>query len=208
MDRNGTAYSRTSSVQHKYNTFLLLHNFRFASNFFFRFKTKRNKRFSLCFASKRNEINVFSLLFMLLGMDLENWKTDLNIFLSFFTNCPRISLYPFSLWSFCFFTLFSLTFHFFRIRCENKRKSTFFASKRKKFHFYFASKWKWRQFSLLFHFVFASFHFRFASDFYFPHRCEKSEKKFHFRFASFRFEAKMTAYPIPKCLKTVKYYIA
>jgi hypothetical protein len=55
-------------------------------------------------------------------------------------------------------------------------------------------------------FVFASFHFRFTSDFYVSHRCEtrekkapffhiKKRKKFCFRFASFRFEAKMTAHP-------------
>jgi hypothetical protein len=57
---------------------------------------------------------------------------------------------------------------------------------------------------LLFRFVFAFFHFRFASDFYVAHRCETSEKitffaskrkKIRFRFASFRFEAKMTAHP-------------
>ncbi len=60
-------------------------------------------------------------------------------------------------------------------------------------------------FLLLFHFIFASFHFRFASDFYVSHRCEKSEKstfvhieaktKICLRFALFCFEAKMTAHP-------------
>ncbi len=59
-------------------------------------------------------------------------------------------------------------------------------------------------FLLLIGFVFASFHFRFASDFYVSHRCETLEKthffaskrkKFHFRFALFRFEARMTGHP-------------
>jgi hypothetical protein len=52
-----------------------------------------------------------------------------------------------------------------------------------------------------FRLFFASFHFRFASDFYVPHRCETSEKSTFFRTKAkkislpFRFEAKMMAHP-------------
>jgi hypothetical protein len=45
---------------------------RFASDFSFRFKAKQNKHFLLCFALKRNEINVFSLLFTSPGIGLKN----------------------------------------------------------------------------------------------------------------------------------------
>jgi hypothetical protein len=45
-------------------------------------------------------------------------------------------------------------------------------------------------FSLLFRLVFASFHFRFASDFYVSHRCEISEKS-----TFFRIEAKKISLP-------------
>jgi hypothetical protein len=46
------------------------------------------------------------------------------------------------------------------------------------------------RFSLLFRFVFASFHFRFASDFYVLHECETSEKS-----TVFRIEAKKISLP-------------
>jgi hypothetical protein len=77
-------------------------------------------------------------------------------------------------------------FHFDLFRFEAKIKAIF------------------RFFFVLF---FASFHFRFASDFYVSHQCEISEKKhffrieaekFRFRFASFHFETKMTAHPSKK----------
>ncbi len=89
----------------------------------FRFASKRNEInvFSISFTSKQNKINFFWLLFTSLGIDLTNWRTDLNIFLWFFTNCPRISLYPFSLWSFRFFFVFLLHFifiHIFRIKAK------------------------------------------------------------------------------------------
>ncbi len=96
--------------------------------------------FLLCFASKRNKINVFSLLFTILGNNMKKSKTSLNIFLRFFTNCPRISLYPFLLWCFrFFFVLFSLHFIF---RIEAKKISLPFRFKAKimaVFSFRFAS---------------------------------------------------------------------
>jgi hypothetical protein len=97
--------------------------------FSFRFKAKRNKRF---FASKRNEINVVSLLFTRF------------IFVSF-----------------------SLHFIFVSLQMRKQAKNTFFASKRKKFRFWFAS-FRFEEKMMA---VFASF-FRFVSfalRFRFPH---------------------------------------
>ncbi len=177
--------------------------FRFASFrfWFFCFASKRNEInvFSLCFALKRNELNIFfSLPFTSLGVDLKNWKTDLNIFLRFFTDCPRISLYPFLLWSFRFFFVFFASFHFHTLFSHQSEKnfgsvSLHFASKRKlrQFRFFFVS------FSLCFIFVSLQIStFRIDAK-----QAKKSlffaskRKKFRFRFASFRFEAKMTAHP-------------
>ncbi len=180
--------------------FFCFASFRFR---FFRFASKRNEInvFSLCFALKRNELNIFfSLPFTSLGVDLKNWKADLNIFLHFYTDCPRISLYPFSLWSFLFFFVFLLHFifiHFFHIEAKKISLPFRFILLRSENYGSFAS----------FSFRFALLHFRFASDFYVLHRCETSEKslffaskrkKFRFRFALFRFEAKMTAHPTPE----------
>jgi hypothetical protein len=54
--------------------------------------------------------------------------------------CPIISLYPFSLWSFRFFcVLFLLHFIFVLLQMRKQAKNTFFASKRIKFRFRFAS---------------------------------------------------------------------
>jgi hypothetical protein len=55
---------------------------------------------------------------------------------------------------------------------------------------HFALKRKWKQFSLLFTFVLASFHFPFASDFYVAHRCKNKRKK-----PFFRIEAKTISLP-------------
>ncbi len=148
-------------------------SFRF---WFFRFASKQNgiNVFSLCFTSKRKEINIF---FASLGINLTNWRTDLNIFLCFFTDCPRISLNPFSLWSFHFFFA---SFHFdtlFSHQSENNFASV-------------SLEVKMTAVSLLFRFVFALFHFRFTSDFYASHRCETSEK-----ITFFRIEVKKVSLP-------------
>jgi hypothetical protein len=107
---------------------------------------KLNQRSLLCFSSKQTEINVFSLFSTSLG-----------------TDCPRISLYPFSLCSFCFFLiLFSLNFIFVSLQMRKQAKKYFFRIKAKNFisiSLHFASKRKLRQFLLLICFVFVSFHF-------------------------------------------------
>ncbi len=108
------------------------------------------------------------LLGRLAGLSSRCLLQDLNIFLRFFTECPRISLYPFLFWSFCFFFIF----------CFISFPTTFSASKKKKFCFLFASfcfEAKMTAVLLLFCFVFALFHFLFASDFYVLHPCETSE---------------------------------
>ncbi len=85
------------------------------------------------FRSKRNEQSVFSLCFAS------------KIFSFCFVSLP-IKV----------FSLFCLISFSFRFRCGNKRKKHFFASKRKKFCFHFASKQKWWHF-------FASVSLHFAS---------------------------------------------
>jgi hypothetical protein len=82
---------------------------------------------------------------------------------------------------------FSLPFRFISLRSEN------YGSFSLPFRFISLRSENDGSFLLLFHFVFASFHFRFASNFYVSHKCETCEKSF--RFASFRFEVKMTAHP-------------
>ncbi len=167
---------------------------------FFRFAPKRNEInvFSLCFTSKRNELNIFSSLpFTSLGVDLKNWKTDRNIFLRFFTDCPKISLYPFSLWSFRFFFVFFASFNFHTLFMHRSEKK--FAS----VSLHFASNRKWRRFR--FFFVSFSLCFIFVSLQISTFRIDAKQakktlffalkqKKFRFRFASFHFEAKMTVH--------------
>ncbi len=154
-----------------------------------------------------------SLLFTILGRDMKKLKTSLNIFLRFFTNCPRISLYPFSLWSFRFFLFCFRFISFFRIkakkillpfRFEAKMMAVFrfrfasfrfislhFASKRKGWQFFasvslhFTSKQKWWQFfaSFLFCFRFVPFSFRFR---FLRFASMRNKRKKHF----FRIEVK------------------
>ncbi len=95
---------------------------------FLRFASKRDEInvFLLCFASKRNEINVFSLLFTILGIDLKTYNASLHIFLRFFKNCPRISLYPFSFLRFrFFFVLFLFNFIFVLLQMRKQTKKLF-----------------------------------------------------------------------------------
>ncbi len=120
------------------------------------------------------------------------------MFFFVFTDFPRISLHPFSLWSFRFFFGFFASFHFhtlFSHRSEKKFASVslHFASKRKlrQFRFFFVS------FSLCFIFVSLQ-----ISTFRIDAKQVKKwlffaskRKKFRFRFASFCFEAKMTVHP-------------
>ncbi len=96
-------------------------------------------------------------------------------------------------------------FHFASFCFEAKIMAIFasvslhFTSKRKLWQFFasvslhFASNRNDGSFSLLFCFVFASFNFRFASDFYVSHQCEKSSFSHRkislpFRFISLRSE--------------------
>ncbi len=165
--------------------------------FSFRFKAKRNKRFFASFHHTRcrhkkvkDQPSYFSSI---------PYKLSQNFTLSFF------ALFEvFASFSFCF------------------RFISFFASKRKKFAsiplrsendgsfllpFRFISLRSENDgsFLLLFRFVFASFHFRFSTDFYVSHRCETSEKSTFFRIEAnkislpFRFISlwsEMTAHPI------------
>ncbi len=86
------------------------------------------KRFSRCFTSKRNEINIFFASFHFTRYRFEKLKDHLKIFLRFFTDCPRNSLYPFSHWSFhFFFVLFSLNFIIVSLQMQKLTKNTFFA---------------------------------------------------------------------------------
>ncbi len=113
----------------------------------------------LCFASKVNEIQVFLLLFTILGIDLKkNYKTSLNVFLCFFTNCPRIVLDPFSLWSFCFFfVLFLLHLIFVLLQMRKQEKKHFFRIEAKKMSLPFRVISLWSEndgsFSLPFRFI-------------------------------------------------------
>ncbi len=73
------------------------------------------------FASKRNEINIFFASFHFTRYRLDKLKDRPYIYLRFFTDCPRISLYPFSLRSFRFFFVFSLRYifiHFLSIEAK------------------------------------------------------------------------------------------
>ncbi len=118
------------------------------------FASKRNgvKRdpFRMRFARSRKKISSFCFEFF------ASDQSEINRAYFRFVSLPKI--FRFASFSFCFrFISFS-----FRFRCENKRKNTFFALKRKKFHVRFAS-----------------FHFE-----------AKMMAVFCFRFASFRFKAK------------------
>jgi hypothetical protein len=158
-----------------------------------------------CFKAKRNKCLFASFHFT--RYRLEKLKAWPNIF-RFFTDCPRISLYPFSLWSFCFFFVcFRLIAFSFCFRCKNKWKNTFRIEAKKliSVSLHFTLKRKWRQFSLLFCLIFTLFHFRLASDFYVSHRRETSKKelfftskrkKFRFCFASFCFKARYQRFDI------------
>ncbi len=162
----------------------------FASNFSLPTKAKSIHRFFALFRFEAKRTKHFFDLFTSLGIDLKNWKTGLNIFLRFFTDCHRISLYPFWFWSIRFFFVFSLHFifkHFFRIEAKKFRfrfASFRFKAKMTAVYFFFVS------FSLCFIFVSLQIStFRIdakqAKKSLFLHR---SEKKFRFRFASFRFD--------------------
>jgi hypothetical protein len=180
--------------------------------FLFRFKAKRNKRFFASFHHTRyrhkkviDQPSYFSSILYKLSQNFTLSFFALKfsllfrfVFASFhFFASKRKKLASISLRSendgsfslpFCFISLLSekdgsflLPFRFISLRSENDGS-----------------------FLLLFRFVFASFHLRFASDFYISHRCKTSEKstffaskrkKFRFRFVSFHFVAKMTAHP-------------
>ncbi len=150
--------------------------FRFASKFFVSLHSESKSMFSslFCFEAKQNKCFLASFHFT--RYRLEKLKDDLNIFLRFVTDCLRISLYPFSLCSFrFFFVLFLLYFFFISLQMRKQAKKAHFLQRSEKnFTSNFASKRKWRQFSLLFCFVLAWFHFRFASYFYVSHQCETS----------------------------------
>jgi hypothetical protein len=166
-----------------------------------------------CFASKRNEAKRDPFRFEFFTSDQSKIKRAYFRFVSL----PKI----FVSLLFCF--VFA-SFHFrFASDAKTSEKTLFlhrseknfasvshhFASKRKLWQFFasaslhFASKRKLWQFSLLFRFVFASFHFvslqistfRIDSKQAKKHFFGIEAKKFRFRFASLRFEAKMTAHP-------------
>ncbi len=122
-------------------------------NFSFRFRSFR-------FASKRNEINVFSLLFTILGIDIKSKRPG---FIFFFDSLQIVPEFHSILFRFEVFASFSFCFRFI----------SFFCIEAKKICFHFASKQKWWQFfaSVLLHFAskrkrwqfFASFSLHFAS---------------------------------------------
>ncbi len=137
---------------------------RFASNFLVFLQSETKSRFFalFCFKAKRNK-RFFFIFFISLG-----------------TDCPRISLYPFLLCSFCFFSiLFSLHFIFVSLKMQKQVKKHFFRIEAKTFCFHFPSIRFEAKMTAVFAFflVFASFHFRFTLDFYLSHRCENKRKK-------------------------------
>jgi hypothetical protein len=111
-----------------------------------------------------------------------------------YIHCVSLPTIRFASFSFCFcFISYSFCF-----RCENKRKYTFFASKRKNYasvSLYFASKQKWWQFFLQFRVisVLSKNDSSFLLLFRFILLQSENYGSFCFRFASFRFEAKMMA---------------
>ncbi len=136
------------------------------------------------------------LLGRLAGLSSRCLLQDLDIFLRFFTECPRISLYPFCFEVFAsfHFLLHFISNHLFRIK-EKKNLLPFrFILLRSENDSSFAS--------FLFRFCFVSFSFRFRFLRFASMRNKwkytffaSKRKEFRFRFASFRFEVKMTAHP-------------
>jgi hypothetical protein len=180
LTRNFFAYDQ-SEVNTVYSHFVLLPKiFRFAPIFLFRLKEKWNKRFFALFRFKAKRNKRFSTPFHFTRYRFEKLKDQPWYFSSFLYRLSQNFTWSFFafkfLASFCFvFASFQFCFvldaktskkHFFRI--EAKKIS---------FPFLFISLWSENDL-LLFHFVFASVHFRFASDFYVSHRCETSKKLF------------------------------
>ncbi len=194
--KNFSLQSETRSVSHAFRT--LPQFFFFFAAFSYKFllptKAKLIQRISLCFASKifsfrfeaiRNKH--FFASFSFTRYSIEKLKTNLNIFLRFFTDGPRISLYPFSLWSFCFFFGFFASFHF---RFASDAKKHFFRIEVKKISlpFRFILLRSKNDGSFRFVFVFFSLHFVFVSPQISIFRIDAKQAKISlpFRFISLR----------------------